>query len=89
MFETLNQPVDVLTVFLEGRVKPLRFRWKGRVIRVMRPCGPTIQPVPLGAKATAQYDRESRDVHEAPLSAEYWAPFGDTTTAAGVLVPVT
>ena len=39
MFETLNQPVDVLTVFLEGRVRPLRFRWKGRVIRVKKVTG--------------------------------------------------
>lgn len=39
MFETLNQPVDVLTAFLDGRVRPLRFRWKGRVIRVRKVTG--------------------------------------------------
>jgi hypothetical protein len=39
MFESLNDPVDVLTVFVEGRMEPLRFRWKGRVVRVARITG--------------------------------------------------
>ena len=34
MFESLNDPIDVLTAFTQGKVEPLRFRWKGRVIRV-------------------------------------------------------
>lgn len=39
MYETLNDPVDVLTAFMESRFEPLRFRWKGRVIRVRRVTG--------------------------------------------------
>jgi hypothetical protein len=39
MFETLNDPVDVLTSFLNGRMRPLRFRWRGRVIRVQKVTG--------------------------------------------------
>ncbi|MBI1799195.1 MAG: hypothetical protein HYR73_05870 [Candidatus Eisenbacteria bacterium] len=39
MFESLNDPVDVLTAFLDGQIQPLRFRWKGRVIRVARVTG--------------------------------------------------
>jgi hypothetical protein len=39
MFETLNDPVDVLTAFVDGRVRPLRFRWQGRVVRVRRVTG--------------------------------------------------
>lgn len=39
MFETLNDPVDVLTAFVDGRVRPLRFRWQGRVVRVKRVTG--------------------------------------------------
>ena len=34
MFETLSDPIDVLTAFVEGKVRPLRFRWHGRVIRL-------------------------------------------------------
>jgi hypothetical protein len=34
MFESLNDPVDVLTAFVDGGMQPIRFRWKGRVIRV-------------------------------------------------------
>jgi hypothetical protein len=34
MFETLSDPVDVLTAFVTGHMKPLRFRWNGRVVRV-------------------------------------------------------
>lgn len=39
MFESLSDPVDVLTAYLEGRMRPLRFRWQGRVIRVKRVTG--------------------------------------------------
>ena len=39
MLESLNDPVDVLTAYTEGRLDPLRFRWKGRVIRVKRITG--------------------------------------------------
>ena len=39
MFETLNDPVDVLTAFTDGTMEPLRFRWKGAVIRVKRVTG--------------------------------------------------
>ena len=39
MFESLNDPIDVLTVFAEGGMAPLRFRWKGRVVRVKKVTG--------------------------------------------------
>lgn len=39
MFESLSDPVDVLTAFVEGRVRPLRFRWQGRVVRIGRVTG--------------------------------------------------
>jgi hypothetical protein len=39
MFETHNEPVDVLTAFLGGRMRPLRFRWKGKVVRVRKVTG--------------------------------------------------
>jgi hypothetical protein len=39
MFESLSDPVDVLTAFVNGRMQPLRFRWKGRVVRVCKVTG--------------------------------------------------
>jgi hypothetical protein len=39
MFESLNDPVDVLTSFTNGAMEPLRFRWRGRVIRVKHVTG--------------------------------------------------
>jgi hypothetical protein len=39
MFESMNDPVDVITAFVEGKVQPLRFRWQGRVVRVRRVTG--------------------------------------------------
>ena len=39
MLESLSDPVDVLTAFVDGRMRPLRFRWKGRVVRVRRITG--------------------------------------------------
>ncbi|TMQ52104.1 MAG: hypothetical protein E6K73_03870 [Candidatus Eisenbacteria bacterium] len=39
MFESINDPVDMLTSFVDGKVEPLRFRWRGRVIRVRKITG--------------------------------------------------
>ena len=39
MFESLNDPVDVLTAFVDGSMRPLRFRWQGRVIHVRKVTG--------------------------------------------------
>ncbi len=39
MFETLSDPVDVLTMFVDGKMEPLRFRWKGEVLRITRVTG--------------------------------------------------
>lgn len=39
MFESLDDPVDVLTAYVDGRMEPLRFRWKGRVVRVRNVTG--------------------------------------------------
>ncbi len=36
MFETLHEPVDVITAFVEGRMHPLRFRRRGRVVPIRR-----------------------------------------------------
>jgi hypothetical protein len=38
-FESLHDPVDVITAFIDGRVQPLRFRWQGRVVRVRKVTG--------------------------------------------------
>ena len=39
MFESLHDPVDVLSAFVEGRIEPIRFRWHGRTVRVKRVTG--------------------------------------------------
>lgn len=39
MFESHNDPVDVLTAFVDGKMQPLRFRWQGRVVRITRVSG--------------------------------------------------
>ncbi len=39
MYASLNDPVDVLTAFQGGRLRPLRFRWQGRVVRIRQVSG--------------------------------------------------
>ena len=39
MLQSPDDPIDVITVFTEGKVEPLRFRWRGKVIRVGRVTG--------------------------------------------------
>jgi len=35
-FETINEAIEVITYFDGGRVRPLRFRWRGRPYRVVQ-----------------------------------------------------
>ena len=39
MLELVNQPIEVLTVFAEGKLRPLRFKWRNRVVRVRQVTG--------------------------------------------------
>ena len=39
MLESLDDPIDVLTAFTGGTLEPLRFRWRGEVVRVRRVTG--------------------------------------------------
>ena len=39
MFESLDDPVDVLAAFVDGSLRPLRFRWQGRVVLVRKVTG--------------------------------------------------
>lgn len=34
MIEGFDEPVDVITVFEKGAMRPIRFRWKGHVYRI-------------------------------------------------------
>jgi len=38
-FESLSDRIDVLTAFVDGHVRPLRFRWQGRIVRVRKVTG--------------------------------------------------
>ncbi len=35
-FEDISENIEVIAVFQAGKLKPLRFRWKGRVYRIQR-----------------------------------------------------
>ena len=39
MVETIDEPVEVLTLFRDGKVEPLRFRWRRKVVRISRVTG--------------------------------------------------
>lgn len=34
MIEKVQEPIEVLSRFVEGKVQPMRFRWRGRVFTV-------------------------------------------------------
>jgi len=34
--ETIQEPVEVIALFREGKLSPLRFRWRQRVYRIAR-----------------------------------------------------
>lgn len=39
MYQDIEESVDVIAVFENGVMKPLRFRWNGRAIKVKRVTG--------------------------------------------------
>ena len=39
MFETLSEPVDVIASFVGDKMRPVRFRWRGRAIPVKEVTG--------------------------------------------------
>jgi hypothetical protein len=39
MYQDIEEPVDVIAIFENGAMKPLRFRWNGRAIKVHRVTG--------------------------------------------------
>lgn len=39
MLEAVDHPIEVLSLFRNDRVRPLRFRWRGRVFKVRRVTG--------------------------------------------------
>ena len=45
MLESINEAVEVLTLFAGGQAAPLRFRWRSKVIRVAKITGQWIHHV--------------------------------------------
>ena len=43
MIEKIQEPIEVLTKFVEGTIEPLRFRWRGRVFTVSEITGAWIK----------------------------------------------
>ena len=39
MIQAVQEPIEVITVFSEGHLQPLRFKWKSRVIKVAKVTG--------------------------------------------------
>jgi hypothetical protein len=45
MIEKVQEPIEVLSRFVEGKVQPMRFRWRGRVFTVSSITGTWIKRV--------------------------------------------
>ncbi len=45
MIEKVQEAVEVLSKFEEGRIQPMRFRWRGRVFTVSEVTGSWVQRV--------------------------------------------
>lgn len=35
-YEEIHEPIEVITFFEEGKLHPLRFKWKGQVYKITR-----------------------------------------------------
>jgi hypothetical protein len=45
VIEKIQEPIEVLVKFLEGKIQPMRFRWRGRVFTVSAVTGTWIKRV--------------------------------------------
>ncbi len=45
VIEKVQEPIEVLTKFLEGQIQPLKFRWRGRVFVVSEVTGTWVKRV--------------------------------------------
>jgi hypothetical protein len=43
MIEKIEEPIEVLSRFVDGKLEPMRFRWRGRVLTVTEVAGSWIQ----------------------------------------------
>ena len=39
MIQAVQEPIEVITVFSDGHVQPLRFKWRGRAIKILKVTG--------------------------------------------------
>jgi hypothetical protein len=39
VIEKIQEPIEVLTKFVDGKIQPMRFRWRGRVFTVSEIAG--------------------------------------------------
>ena len=39
MIQSVQEPIEVITVFSDGHAQPLRFKWRGRVVKVSKVTG--------------------------------------------------
>ena len=36
MYQNIEEPIEVLALFQQGKILPLKFRWKGRTYKIKR-----------------------------------------------------
>ncbi len=39
MIESIHDPIEVITMFTAGRMKPIRFRWKTKTVKIAKVTG--------------------------------------------------
>ena len=44
VYEDIFEPIEVISLFKEGKIKPLRFKWNGRVYRIKQINGHWVNP---------------------------------------------
>lgn len=64
MLEAVNHPIEVLSLFRDGRIRPLRFRWRGRVYKVQRVSGEWVRQEGVGRVHYFSVLAENRDCFE-------------------------
>ena len=44
IYEDIFEPIEVISLFKDGKIKPLRFKWNGRVYKINRLNGHWVSP---------------------------------------------
>jgi len=72
-FEDINDPIEVIAVFRQGKLRPLKFRWRDRVYKIERVNGGWVTDEGKNRLYHYSVSANSPDVYEISYNSDRFA----------------